>query len=174
VGANVGFFTMIGAKRVGPNGHVVAIEPEPTNTAALRNHSALNGFDGRITVCDSAAGEVDGSAMFDRPSGGCTGRLTSKGSLKIGVVRLDTLAADGAKPPVVVKIDVEGAEAAVLRGSRSLLESARPKLFISTHGREKAEECKECLWASKFTFGPLLGSKGLIEDVLVAQPSSRV
>src|SRR4051794_11745594 len=45
VGGNVGFFPLIAAKLVGPEGRVVAIEPLPENADALRRNVALNGFE---------------------------------------------------------------------------------------------------------------------------------
>ena len=42
VGANVGFFTLLAARAVGPRGHIVAVEPMPENVAALRRNLERN------------------------------------------------------------------------------------------------------------------------------------
>ena len=44
-GANIGWFSLLGASLVGPTGHVVAIEPNPLNVALLRQSARDNGFD---------------------------------------------------------------------------------------------------------------------------------
>jgi hypothetical protein len=48
-------------------------------------------------------------------------------------------------PPSVIKIDVEGAELLVLRGSREVFQQSRPVLFLATHGREVHPECIQLL-----------------------------
>ena len=45
----------------------------------------------------------------------------------------------------VIKIDVEGAEAMVLKGGTALLRSDRPRLFLEIHSRELARECNDLL-----------------------------
>lgn len=54
------------------------------------------------------------------------------------------VATQGLRPPDFIKIDVEGAEASVLRGARNVLEH-RPHLVIETHGREVEQECLHLL-----------------------------
>src|SRR5882757_11121436 len=44
IGANVGFFTILGARLVGPQGHVVAFEPVPACARAVGRNIELNGF----------------------------------------------------------------------------------------------------------------------------------
>lgn len=54
------------------------------------------------------------------------------------------VATEGLRLPDLIKIDVEGAEAAVLRGARAVLEH-RPHLIIETHGLEVEQECLRLL-----------------------------
>src|SRR3954447_8208340 len=44
VGANIGYFTCLAARAVGPRGVVHAIEPAPENVEALKRNVQLNGF----------------------------------------------------------------------------------------------------------------------------------
>lgn len=50
----------------------------------------------------------------------------------------------------MIKIDVEGAEAQVLRGAASLLRERRPTVFLATHGERQQAECLALLagWAT--------------------------
>jgi FkbM family methyltransferase len=43
-GANIGCFSLLASRKVGPNGLVVAVEPEPSNAACLRSNISLNGL----------------------------------------------------------------------------------------------------------------------------------
>jgi hypothetical protein len=64
-----------------------------------------------------------------------------------GAARLDTLVEQLDLPwPGLLKIDVEGAEAAVLRGASAVLDR-RPALVIETHGARVEAECAELLAA---------------------------
>ena len=68
-------------------------------------------------------------------------QLGSSG-ISVPLVTLDALVAVGAIPvPTVTKVELEGAESRVRAGARSLLLSARPRLFLATHGWHQHETC---------------------------------
>jgi hypothetical protein len=74
--------------------------------------------------------------------------------------KLDTLvAAEGLPAPDLVKIDVEGAEAAVLDGAAEILQRTRPGLLIELHSTNRA--VAERLENLSFV-GCLLGTRGSI------------
>jgi hypothetical protein len=59
--------------------------------------------------------------------------------IDVDLVAIDDLVADGSiKPPTVVKIDVEGAELAVLQGMRHTLAEHRPAVICELHGTHDA------------------------------------
>jgi Methyltransferase FkbM domain len=60
VGAHVGWFTTIAARRVGSSGQVIACEPYPENAAAFRKNLALNGMQD-VLVVESALGNRPGT-----------------------------------------------------------------------------------------------------------------
>ena len=59
IGANVGFFTILGAKLVGHEGKVYAFEPESTNIATLRRNIQLNNF-AHVSVIEKAVSKTTG------------------------------------------------------------------------------------------------------------------
>ena len=44
IGANIGVFALLAAAKVGPDGYVLAVEPNPANTRLLEASRRLNGF----------------------------------------------------------------------------------------------------------------------------------
>jgi FkbM family methyltransferase len=63
VGANFGLFSAVAAKKVGPGGRVIAIEPHPELIRRLKFNIAANGFD-QVTVVETAVGDSVGEATF--------------------------------------------------------------------------------------------------------------
>jgi FkbM family methyltransferase len=135
-GASVGFHTLLAARLVGPGGAVVAFEPSPADAAALRLNAGLNGF-ANVTVVEQALSQSEDEAYLDRP-GEATATLLgapAPGALGVTTTSLDAFLDrwDG-DPPELVKIDVEGHEAAVLEGMRTTLRRVRPVLVLELHG----------------------------------------
>jgi FkbM family methyltransferase len=144
VGANAGYFTLLGSRLVGPAGRVVAFEPLPRALELLRRHVALNALE-NVQIVDAAVSDRDGEALF-RDDSFTMGRLTDDGDIRVRLVALDPLCAAGELPlPDVLKIDVEGAELDVLEGARGLLTERHPVLVLSTHGRASHEAACELL-----------------------------
>ena len=85
VGANAGYYTLLLARRVGPNGRVVAFEPNPINVAYLREHLRLNKFC-NVEIVEAAVTDTDGTAFFSGT--GSMGKL-SKTGMSVETVRLD-------------------------------------------------------------------------------------
>src|SRR5262245_56179491 len=128
VGANVGQMTLEAAELTGPTGRVIAIEPAPGNLKLLRAHVQANGFQDRVEIVEAACGSEAGSATFhlfgsdtDVVGSGhnlhgpvCEGDWQQ---LPVRICTIDELCRTKLLRPAVVKIDVEGAELEVLRGS---------------------------------------------------------
>jgi FkbM family methyltransferase len=141
IGAHVGFYTLLAAQLVGPGGRVFAFEPLPRNLTYLRQHIDLNHF-GNVTVFDAAVGQAAGVGQFSVHAASSMGSLTADGTLTVPIVSLDELSAQGRLiPPQILKIDVEGAEADVLRGAQALLQTHHPTIFLATHGADVHRQC---------------------------------
>ena len=142
VGGNRGQVALLLARAVGPAGRVVSLEPVPALADDLERNLRLNGFD-RARVVRAAAADAEGTAEFDFSEAHATrGALRGTGPageaagdrLVVRTVTLDGLVAAGERPPDVLKIDVEGAAAAVLRGARAVLERHAPAVYVELHG----------------------------------------
>ena len=133
VGANVGFFSVRFAEWVGPDGKVIAIEPEEQNynslIAALKRANLL----GRVEALKAVAAAEPGMAHLElNPLHPADHKLSRNGAGQpVTAVTLDALVQDkGPLRPALVKIDVQGAEMLVLQGMTSLLKIAGPVLFV--------------------------------------------
>lgn len=147
VGAHVGYYTLLSSRLVGTEGRVYSFEPNPENARYLRRHCAVNRC-GNVSITEAAASDRGGTARFRFGTGSGTGRLAEEGEegvVSVASLRLDDFAAERALAPSAIKIDVEGAEASVLRGALRILEEARPVIFLSTHGPEVHAECLSLL-----------------------------
>ena len=129
IGAHIGFFTMQLARAVGATGHVYAFEPLDTNAGLLAQSIAENGFTGRITLERQAVSDHDGEATFlfaERSINSGGGFLGNRDRAPAGVSsrRVRTVRLDGCalhKPIRLIKLDVEGAEPAVVAGAGALI-----------------------------------------------------
>jgi FkbM family methyltransferase len=142
VGANLGWFTVIGSRLVGPTGRVVAYEPDPGNLRLLRRNIRANDCR-NVTVIAAAAGETRGRArLWLSPDNQGDHRLELS-SDRADWVDVDVRrVTDDVKPGVaaLVKIDVQGSEVAALRGMQPLLAATpAPRLVAELwpHGLER-------------------------------------
>lgn len=131
IGANIGYFSLLSATLVGPEGQVVAFEPVPTIADMLEENVRRNrlAVDIRRVIVSDAAGTAE---VFRSGDGniGRSGTAASSGSSSEGrvpvVVGAD--AVDRVLWPRIrfVKVDVEGDERRVLRGLEPLLAELTP------------------------------------------------
>ncbi len=160
VGAHYGYYSLLASKLAGEAGRVIALEPSPRNLDVLRRHIRLNHLQ-NITVLETALSDHAGEAKFDNTAGSGVGHLSDQGRVTVKLTTLDALSKDF-PPPDVMKIDVEGAEEAVLAGGRETLETARPTIFLSTHGATLEENCSRVLREMGYTLRQLLPGELLV------------
>lgn len=154
VGANVGVYAMTVAQAF-PEKRVVAVEPMPDNLEKLRRAVALNGLDnlqviqgvvapagGRMTFHVNPLSDGGGSLVpFDAYQTGDIVRDAAEyhrrhpgfvPTVEVDAVELETLLGTRS----VLKIDVEGAEEAVLRSGEAALRKTRVDLMVVEVQRE--------------------------------------
>jgi FkbM family methyltransferase len=131
VGANFGVYSLVLAREVGRSGRVFAFEPGEEALAQLRRNLALNSSL-NVEVVPAALSDRDGTGSLAHVYGPPTYTIDDRApGERVDLVRLDTwMAATGAPPPAIVKVDVEGHEPAVFAGGRSTLEQAKPLVMF--------------------------------------------
>jgi FkbM family methyltransferase len=145
VGAHVGYYSLVAARLVGAQGSVVAFEPSALNSSFLAQHVRANHL-GNVTLIRAGVCERTGEAHFATGKGTGRGHLSNDGGTTIPLVSLDELWRAGTiRPPNVIKMDIEGAEARALQGARALFSEYRPVLMLSVHGAAMREQCSAFL-----------------------------
>jgi FkbM family methyltransferase len=137
VGANIGYFSVLAARRVGETGSVIAVEPSPTVFPLLEESARLNDAGAAVRLVNAAAGSGVGSIpIYSGPSHniGLTTTVAERGFALEGVVQslpLDAILRPEEKAALrMIKIDVEGREPEVLRGMGRLIGDSREDLEI--------------------------------------------
>ena len=170
IGANVGYFSLLASVLTGAGGRVYSFEPLPRNIDFLRRHIDLNQLE-NISVIEAAVSDQPGEAYFDMGASSAMGHLAESGELRVEMVSLDQMVADGTLlHPDFIKLDVEGAEYHALCGAETLLRTYRPILFLDTHQREAHTSSIEFLTALGYRFDILDGKPMAETKELIAFP----
>jgi FkbM family methyltransferase len=162
VGANHGYFSIMAARR---GCATVAIEPVPELASAVRANARASGLS-NVEVVEVALSSEEGSAQLAVEQNSANSHLQEiqlshadsnvHRVVEVAVTTLDTITPRHS-PPTVIKIDVEGAEADVLRGAIETLRQHRPSLLVSTHSVEAGEMCARILADIGYTHSRLPG-----------------
>ena len=131
--------TIISARWCGAKGHIYAFEPSPTPKKLLAEHLRLNGLADRVTICDFALSDAEGTATFY--ASGISGKSALSDvnigqraeAVKVPVTTIDAYCQAKKIRPSLIKIDVEGFEFNVLNGARNTLKEARPSILVELH-----------------------------------------
>ncbi len=171
VGANVGYFSLVAAVALANRGQVVALEPGQNAATRLRENIALNPYS-NIKVYQLAASDTAGEArLYLAPDlADSSASLFMPGQSQGGyetcrTVPLDRLLREEALPgPQLLKMDVEGAELAALKGAAALLDNFSPLLLIEMEEKNlrAAGASKAAIqqFLSGFGYRPAFLSKG--------------
>jgi len=160
VGVNKGDFSLLAAKLVGKEGRVLAFEPEPSNCRWIRKSIHANGYS-NITLFEMALSDENGEAQLNlgAKSGWHTLIPGQKGRGR-GVIEVLTRSLDSileekglAQSIRMIKIDVEGAEMAVLKGAINTLR-ANPEvvLLLDLHPHLGVDTREVCKFLEKLDF----------------------
>jgi FkbM family methyltransferase len=150
LGANEGYFTLQGARLVGPSGRVVAVEPQSRLIPVLERNLSLNDF-GNVVVVKAAISDSEGSrTLYLPPEPGHAG-FTRMTRYRVPTQQIETMtltklfAHCGIENADVMKVDIEGAEYAAIFGSREIFKEHRVKvlacdLHLAQMGIARADE----------------------------------
>lgn len=141
IGAHFGLFSLASLHYGGPQAQAVAVDPSPTAVRLLAVQAELSQVADRLRIIRASVGDKSGwqkmisvgvlaSGFYMAP----TNEHPDRDLTQTAAVTLDSLAKDLGMIPTHIKIDVEGCEAAVLRGGRKTLSKpSAPLLFIEIH-----------------------------------------
>jgi len=141
VGAHIGYYSLKAAAVLGPGGRVIAIEPNPPTVLELRDNIAASRAT-TIHVAPVACADSESTLVLYASPRANTGQtsLSRANAAQSGVIAseyhvrtrpLDAIVADeGVKRVDVIKIDVEGAEMLVLKGSGRTLDRFHPVVMV--------------------------------------------
>jgi FkbM family methyltransferase len=166
VGANLGLFTMVASRHLGPDGRVIAFEPNQKTFADLAGNLAANNCTNVVTMCAGVSSST-ARVAFDPGPAGHSGiaRISETGSSAIMVLGSAQVAdlifnvADGR--PITIKIDVEGHENQVIEALMPLLGQPQvAKMIVEVDPDNLAQHgtTRETLFAR-------LAEKGLLPSV---------
>jgi FkbM family methyltransferase len=166
IGAHIGYHTMAFAKLAGPNGHVLSFEPNRFNLARISMNLAKNPDLEKQVQCFNIAlsdknGEVEFTFSADIENETSSGGFIENSNKPledrvyrhfnfvketVPVKKLDDIILPGRFTRVsLIKIDVEGAEAFVLKGALNVIQNHHPLLLIEIHSVYCMKEVVEIL-----------------------------
>jgi FkbM family methyltransferase len=144
-GAHIGEYTLLAASAVGPTGHVHAFEPDPRVHDFLVRNVASSGA-ANVTIVHAALSDEDGERTFRLYEEPALSSLASSGPpisahrvATVRSLRLDTYWSGRGGALDLVKVDVEGAEALVLRGAPQVMAGPHAPVWVfECHGENFA------------------------------------
>lgn len=177
IGANAGYFSLIAARVVGPEGRVIAFEPVPGNAELISEQLELNGLKGvsevrriaianenkrsRFVISETNANSHLGDIPTDAPQGNSNGV-----DIEVKSITLDSVV-ENSRLPSFIKMDIEGAEVLALQGAQMLLSSERkPILMISVHSAKLENETK----ALMIRYGYNIRNLPHFEQMVIGEP----
>lgn len=138
-GANIGFYTLMMAKKVGASGAVHSFEPVASNFKVLGRHVLLNDSPSQIFLNEKALWnesktlefKIDANFEFN-PGGYSSGKVENPVSIVScpAVTLADYFAATNINRLDAIKMDIEGAELFALQGAKALLEKFHPTILL--------------------------------------------
>lgn len=163
VGAHYGYTSLALARYVGESGRVIACEPAPGTAGCLALTREANNL-AHMIVVPFALGDVTTLTLQEAlPDYLGMARIDPEAALKLGAKNcahpVFMVSLDQAWPMLCrgddnisgIKIDVQGDEAAVLRGMKATLLAKRPKLIVEYHGNADLDEVLNALESAGYS-----------------------
>jgi len=125
IGANIGYYTLIAAKLVGPRGRVYAFEPDPDNFSLLKKNFESNGYANVIPVNLAVSDTTKTARLFLNKTNKGDHRLydsqDNRSSISVQTIKLDDFFKKLDKKINFIKMDIQGSEAGALEGLKLLI-----------------------------------------------------
>lgn len=143
IGAHIGLHSLFASIIIGRHGKVFSFEPSPDVFTVLKGNTFGNK---NIQLFQRGISSTDGISLFAAHGTSASGSFVEEVTevnrhyhpnepirkVRVETRKLDTLLSE-LRPPSLIKIDVEGFELKVLKGSERLLSDVRPMLIIEIH-----------------------------------------
>jgi FkbM family methyltransferase len=168
IGANLGQMMLLFASLVGSTGRVTSFEPVPALCEGVRRNIELNRLTNVEAICAAVGASEAAQAFMFTDAHPTQGKLASveagyqvAGAAPVTVagMTLDGYVANGGPSPDVVKVDTEGAAAAVLRGAAQLIAERKPRFYVELHGGEEQAGVRDHLLARGYVAHTLDGQR---------------
>ncbi len=148
IGASYGYHTLTNARFVGPQGCIYAFEPQPNLLAALLGNLRGNNLTNVKAEGFALSDRTEELRLHRFPDLGVGHTSIAplehrvSGILYCPAMTLDTyVAREGIKRITLIKLDVEGSELKILRGSLALLRGTAPPMWIIEVNMTSASAC---------------------------------
>ena len=133
IGANIGYYTLLFAKLVGPSGKVYAFEPDPINFALLSKNVRVNGYT-NVKLENKAVSDKTSKAKLYLSDSSAADHVIfddnkDRRSIDIETTSLDDYFKDFDGRIDFLKMDIQGAEGGAVKGSINLFQSNISKIF---------------------------------------------
>lgn len=132
IGSNWGYFALYAFARPEFTGEVQAFEPTPSTFRDLASVVEQAGLSKRVHCHQLALGDVNGTSCIAMPDGIHSGLASLDANASGERVQVMTADSMALPDPTVIKMDVEGHEAAVLRGAQEMIKRARPVIIMES------------------------------------------
>jgi FkbM family methyltransferase len=135
IGANIGYYTLLFARQVGPTGKVIAFEPDPGNFQLLKKNVRANGYHNVVLVQKAVANVTGTMRLFVCSHNQGDHRLydshDGRRAIDIETTTLDDALAKETRAVNFIKMDIQGSEPGALRGMQQTLEKTTELAMIT-------------------------------------------
>jgi len=172
VGANFGYYSVLMADLVGPNGKLIAFEPNPGAASSAEASLSVNGFQSRSTVLRSAASDATGSLTFAIPHHEPkNARIVAAGysSPNAQVIQVPTVTIDAIcwneRKVDFIKIDAEGGEYRIYQGMAEIIQRDRSMIILEFNAARNGSAALLGLIVKTHESLKYLGSDGTLKNI---------
>lgn len=142
IGANKGHASLVMVPSLADGGKIFAFEASEAACNIIIRNAALNDLSSQIKVFNAVLNSNTGAIIdfhWEESSGGASiipGYLSHNEPIKKVSLAIDDFVLQMDLRPDLIKIDVEGAESAVIQGMKHVLKSMKPLVMVEVHSWE--------------------------------------